>query len=165
MFVSLCVCVCLYTVCVCLSSLHSRWFFLIFRSLEQPPCASYSTGLQSCPSSVFISLFTPSSTYLWRENGKSLTMFFPNAFHVQKIWPWNHYADETASKWARLAYRVLCGMRAAVLKGEEKKKRLTNSFKFILYRSPSSPPSLTPWDAGSWRCFPCWDSCRLSIRL
>lgn len=30
-----------------------------------------------------------------------------NVFHV-KIWPQNQRTDETAAKWARLAYRVLC---------------------------------------------------------
>lgn len=76
---------------------------------------------------------------------------------MQKIWPWNHYADETASKWARFAYQgiVRC---ACSLKNKKIKKRLTDCFKFILYLSPSSPPSLTPWDAGSWRCFSGWDA-------
>lgn len=86
-------------------------------------------------------------------------VFFPNgtlAFHVQKIWPWNHYADETASKWARFAYQGI--VRCACSLKKKKKKRLTNCFKFILYLSPSSPPSLTPWDAGSWRCFSGWDA-------
>lgn len=43
-------------------------------------------------------------------------------------------------------------------KKEKKKKDWQNCFKFILYLSPSSPPSLTPWDAGSWRCSSGWDA-------
>lgn len=41
---------------------------------------------------------------------------------------------------AKLAYGVLCGMRAAVLKGGSGGGwGLTKSFKFILYLSSSSP--------------------------
>lgn len=63
---------------------------------------------------------------------------------MQKIWPWNHYADETASKWARFAYQgiVRC---ACSLKKKKKKdwQTVLNSFFISLPRlPPPSPPGM-----------------------
>lgn len=83
---------------------------------------------------------------------------------MQKIWPWNHYADETASKWARFAYQgiVRC---ACSLKIKKIKKRLTNCFKFILYLSPSSPPLPHPLGCRELEMLFWLRRCQLSIRL
>lgn len=65
---------------------------------------------------LFMSLFTSASTYSIMAEREPLTWFSTatNVFHVQKIWPWNYRADATASKWAGLAYRVLCLTPTAV---------------------------------------------------
>lgn len=65
-----------------------------------------------CPiqRTLFMSLFASASTYSIMAERQPLTWFSnaTNVFNAQKTWPWSYRADETASEWARLAYRVLC---------------------------------------------------------
>lgn len=62
---------------------------------------------------LFMSLFTSASTHSIMAEPLPWFSNATNVFHVQKIWPWNYRIDETASEWARLAYRVLCLMPTA----------------------------------------------------
>lgn len=103
---------------------------------------------------LFMCLFTSASTYSIMGEMEPLTWFSnaTNVLHVQKIWPWNYRTDAMASKWARLAYRVLCLTPTAV----QKEKAKTNK----LFKIHSL--SLTPLERVNREGFHC---CQFSIRL
>lgn len=65
---------------------------------------------------LFMSLFTSASTCSIMAEREPLIWFSDatNVFLLQKIWPWIFRTDATASKWARLAYGVLCLTPTAV---------------------------------------------------
>lgn len=107
--------VCVLTLCVYTQYVYQCVLYCTCRACESYICSSLFKEHS-------MSLLTSASTYSVMAEKEPLTWFSnaTNVFHVQRIWPWNCGADETTSKWARLAYRVLCLTPTAAEKGKSK---------------------------------------------
>lgn len=117
--------------------------------LLQPPWASSSTALQNCHiyfPALSLCLFPISPLHIYSRR-KSLTMFFRTR-RLLFMCKRSDLGIITLMKRLLSGPDLHTGYCAVVLN----KRRLRNCFIFILYLS--SFVSVTPWDAGSWRCFP-----------